>query len=55
MTLRLKFKLRNKSTESGFDIIPNKNFFPYFAFVNGPQNIKKNKIKLEIINYKVEI
>ena len=41
-----------KVPESGFDIIPNKNFFPYFAFVNGPQNIKKNKIKLEIINYK---
>lgn len=36
--------------ESGFDIIPDENFLPYFAFVNGFSPTYNNSIELEIIN-----
>ena len=38
--------------ESGFDIIPNIGFLPYFAFVNGEFGAFKKILKLEIINFK---
>lgn len=36
--------------ETGFDILPSKNFKPFFAFVNGPEYLKNQKIKLALIN-----
>ena len=36
--------------ESGFDIIPNKNYTPFFAFVNGKEKIVNQKIKIKLIN-----
>ena len=41
-----------KVAESGFDIIPNANFLPFFAFVNGLMPILKKTINLKIINFK---
>lgn len=36
--------------ETGFDIIPMKDYNPYFSFVNGPFKIDNEKIDLEYIN-----
>ena len=36
--------------ESGFDLLPNKNFQPFFSFVNGKKILKNIKINLELIN-----
>ena len=41
--------------ESGFDIIPNDDFLPFFAFVNGPIPILKKIIDVEVINFKGKI
>ena len=47
------FKQNNqyKVPETGVDIIPNRNFTPFFSFVNGKSKIHKDKIKIIIINY----
>ena len=39
-----------KVAESGFDIIPNKNFYPFISFVNGHQILKNQLLKIRIIN-----
>ena len=39
-----------KVAESGFDILPNQNFLPFFSFTNGPNKILSQKIKLKLIN-----
>lgn len=36
--------------ESGFDILPNKNYSPFFSFTNGPRKIKSQIINIDIIN-----
>ncbi len=36
--------------ESGFDILPNKNFLPFFSFTNGPTKILSQKINIKLIN-----
>jgi hypothetical protein len=41
--------------ESGFDIIPNNDFLPFFAFVNGSIPITKKIINIEIINFKGKV
>jgi hypothetical protein len=41
--------------EAGFDVIPNDNFLPFFAFVNGPIPILKKIIDIEVINSKGKI
>lgn len=40
--------------ESGFDILPSVNFLPFVSFVNGPKKLKKQKLKVKIINFKNE-
>lgn len=40
-----------KVPETGIDIIPSKNFVPFFSFVNGKNKIFKDKISITIINY----
>lgn len=40
--------------ESGFDIIPNKKFFPFISFVNGRQFLSNQILKVKIINFKNE-
>lgn len=37
--------------ESGFDILPDKIFKPFFSFVNGPEYIKSDEIVLHLINF----
>ena len=37
--------------ETGFDILPQKEFKPFFAFVNGKSKLKNAIIKVEIINH----
>jgi hypothetical protein len=41
--------------ESGFDIIPNNNFEPFFAFVNGSIPILSKAVNIEIINFKGKV
>jgi hypothetical protein len=36
--------------ETGFDIFPDKVFKPFFSFVNGPEYLKNEKIRLHLIN-----
>ena len=36
--------------ESGFDILPNQNFLPFFSFTNGPTKILSQKINIKLIN-----
>tara|TARA_B100001057_G_scaffold501203_1_gene621981 strand:+ start:4251 stop:5813 length:1563 start_codon:yes stop_codon:yes gene_type:complete len=43
-----------KVAESGFDIIPNKNFYPFISFVNGRQILKNQLLKIRIINSRNE-
>jgi hypothetical protein len=40
-----------RTEESGFDIFENKNFEPFFSFVNGSYKSKNKSIKLTLINY----
>lgn len=42
---------QQKVLETGVDIIPNKRFLPFFAFVNGKINIYKDTLNIQIINY----
>ena len=44
-----------KVAETGIDILPNKNFAPFFSFVNGRSKIKKDYLSLQIINTEGEI
>ena len=37
--------------ETGIDILPNKNFSPFFSFVNGNKKIVNDKLSVKIINY----
>ena len=37
--------------ETGIDILPNKNFSPFFSFVNGNKKIINDKLSIKIINY----
>lgn len=36
--------------ETGFDVLPNKGLKPFFSFVNGPNVLENQKIKLHYIN-----
>ena len=45
-----KSVMKTKTPETGFDILPNKEYRPFFSFVNGPKKIKKHKLKLNIIS-----
>jgi len=48
-----KDKLANNKysvSETGFDIIKNKNYEPFFSFVNGPKLLKKPTIQVSLIN-----
>ena len=47
------FKTNTKihTPESGIDILPNKNFTPFFSFVNGAKTIKKETLNLKLINF----
>ncbi len=36
--------------ETGIDILPDKNFTPFFSFVNGRLKIKKDNLSIQIIN-----
>ena len=47
----LKQNNEYKVPETGIDILPNKNFFPFFSFVNGNKKIIQDKISIKIINY----
>ncbi|WP_440677307.1 hypothetical protein [Candidatus Pelagibacter sp. HIMB1587] len=38
--------------ESGFDVLPYSYVKPFFSFVNGPNTLKNQKLKLKLINYK---
>jgi len=46
----LKSNFDFDTQESGFDIINKKNYFPFFSFVNGQQEIINQKLKITIIN-----
>ena len=46
----LKINESIKVKEAGFDLIPGKDYDPFFAFVNGHQNYKNNTITIELIN-----
>ena len=46
---------QQKVLETGIDIIPNKDFLPFFAFVNGKTKIYEDIITIQIINYLGEI
>ena len=41
-------------SEGGFDILPKKNFLPFFSFVNGPTRILNQTLKLKILNFQGE-
>tara|TARA_B100001123_G_scaffold444954_1_gene595189 strand:- start:327 stop:1904 length:1578 start_codon:yes stop_codon:yes gene_type:complete len=43
-----------KIPESGFDIIPEREFMPFFSFVNGAYPIKSQNIKLQLLNFEGE-
>ncbi len=47
----IKANNQQKVSETGIDIIPNKNFLPFFAFVNGKSKVLKTNLKLKVINY----
>lgn len=51
------FKSNTKisTPESGIDILPNKNFTPFFSFVNGTKIIKKETLNLKLINFDGDI
>ncbi len=50
----LKENSKIKVPESGFDIIPNLNFYPFLSFVNGPKKLKNQFLKIKVINFKNE-
>ena len=41
--------------ETGIDILPDKNFTPFFSFVNGRLKIKKDNLSIQIINSEGEV
>ena len=41
-----------KVPEAGFDILPNKNFYPFISFVNGKRKLLNQKLQVKIINFK---
>tara|TARA_B100002051_G_C16737985_1_gene642448 strand:- start:741 stop:2318 length:1578 start_codon:yes stop_codon:yes gene_type:complete len=51
----LKSNNKFKVAEAGIDILPNKNFKPFFSFVNGKNKIFNEKISIQIINSNGEI
>ena len=42
---------QQKVLETGIDILPNKDFIPFFSFVNGKSKIKKTELNIKVINY----
>ena len=46
----LKINNKFKVAETGIDILPNKNFTPFFSFVNGRTRILRDDINIKIIN-----
>lgn len=51
------FKANNQQqvSETGIDIIPNRNFLPFFAFVNGKTKVSNTNLKIKVINYLGEV
>lgn len=42
---------QQKVIEAGIDIIPNKNFIPFFSFVNGKSKVSNEELAIKVINY----